>query len=73
MEMEACQHHSAQVVVLIQRTVTPAYRVVAGSPVRAAIQRGGQLACPRWLTMPRRAHRSAPAADSPVSDFSFTY
>ena len=56
-EMEACQHHSAQVVVLTQRTPAPAYNAVADSPVRAALQRRGRLAHPPL----RSVHASAPA------------
>ena len=37
-EMEACQHHSAQVVVLTQRTPAPAYNAAADSPVCTGLQ-----------------------------------
>ena len=46
--------------------------LVAGSRVRAGLQRGGQLARPRWLTTPRPTHLSTLAAGSSVIDFSFT-
>ena len=54
--MEACQHHSTQVVVLTQRTPAPAYNAVADSPVCAALQCHGRLACPPV----RPVHASAP-------------
>ena len=77
-EMEACQHHSAQVGVLTQQTPAPAYNIVADSPVRAAFQRHERLAHltswrftrPHRFTMRRTTCSSAPAynaaADSSV-------
>ena len=61
MEMEARQHLLAQVVVVTQRTPTPAYNTVAVSRDHASLQQGGQLASPHWLTMPRPVHASSPA------------
>ena len=58
--MEAHQHLLAQVVVVTQRTPTPAYNTVAVSRDHASLQQGGQLASPHWLTMPRPVHLSVP-------------
>ena len=70
--MEACQHHSTQVVVLTQRTPAPAYNVVTVSRDRTGLQRRGRLSHPHRFKMLRSTHLSAPTDDPPVIDFNFT-
>ena len=58
--MEACQHLLAQVVVVTQRTLAPAYNSAAVSCDHTGLQQGGQLARPHRLTTPRPVHLFVP-------------